>query len=115
MRQENYIRRLDQLGLGDVSLVGGKTASLGELFTALVPKGINVPDSFALTSAAYRKALEMAGCNDELADLMRGLGQASVKEIAVRAKAARRLVYQATVVAAAEADYKSRPLKTVSA
>ena len=96
MRQENHIRRLDQLGLGDVSLVGGKTASLGELFTALAPNGINVPDGFALTSAAYRKALEMVGCNDELADLMRGLGQASVKEIAVRAKAARRLVYQAT-------------------
>lgn len=96
MAQENYIRGPDELGLGDAPLVGGTTASLGELFTALVPKGINVPDGFAVTSGAYRDAVEQGGCRDKLAGLMRGLDRASVGQIAARANAARQLVYRAT-------------------
>jgi pyruvate,water dikinase len=96
MAQENYIRQLGELNLGEVALVGGKTASLGELFTAVVPKGINVPDGFAVTSAAYRDALGRDGYAEKLAGLMRGLNRASVREIALRAKAARQLVYLAT-------------------
>lgn len=96
MAHENYIRQLGEVGLGDLSLVGGKTASLGEMFRALVPRGINVPDGFAITAAAYRQALEQDGCREALTALMRGLDQASVSEIAARAKAARQLVYRAT-------------------
>jgi phosphoenolpyruvate synthase/pyruvate phosphate dikinase len=88
MVQENYICGRDELGLRDIPLVGGKTASLDELFTALVPKGINVPDGFAVTSAAYREAVEQGGWRDKLAGLMRGLNRASVGPIAARAKAA---------------------------
>lgn len=100
MAQENYIRGLDQLSLQDVPLVGGKTASLGELYTALVPEGINVPDGFAITSAAYREALQKTGCRQKLAGLLRGLDAASVGQIAIRAQAARQLVYQATGIEA---------------
>jgi pyruvate,water dikinase len=41
------------ISLKDVALVGGKNASLGELFRALAPKGVGVLDGFATTSAAY--------------------------------------------------------------
>ena len=44
---ESWIRWFDELGLGDVALVGGKNASLGELRRALAPKGVRIPDGFA--------------------------------------------------------------------
>ncbi|RAN76715.1 phosphoenolpyruvate synthase [Bacillus sp. SRB_336] len=48
---------LGEVGSRDVSGVGGKNASLGELIHALVPEGVSVPDGFALTSSAYRQYL----------------------------------------------------------
>ena len=52
-----YVRWFKDIGLDDVGLVGGKTASLGELYSALSPQGISVPNGFAVTAAAYRGAL----------------------------------------------------------
>jgi pyruvate,water dikinase len=43
-----------ELGLGDVPTVGGKGASLGELLRA----GIQVPTGFAVTTSAFRLAVE---------------------------------------------------------
>src|SRR5579863_6693373 len=96
MAAADYIRGFRELGLSDVPLVGGKTASLGELFTVLTPKGINVPDGFAVTAAAYRDALEESGCREQLRQLVEGLDRGSVQDLARRASAARELVYRAT-------------------
>ena len=52
-----WIRWFDQLGMGDVPLVGGKNASLGEMRKALTPLGIRTPDGFATTADAYRAFL----------------------------------------------------------
>jgi pyruvate, water dikinase len=41
--------------LADVPRVGGKNASLGELFRYLVPLGVRVPDGFAITAEAFRR------------------------------------------------------------
>lgn len=53
-----FIRFFDTLLVNDVSLVGGKNASLGEMIQALKKKNILVPDGFATTSAAYWKFIE---------------------------------------------------------
>jgi pyruvate,water dikinase len=50
----------------DVALVGGKNASLGELFSALKPKGVGVLDGFALTTDAYWRLLEEQGLRAKL-------------------------------------------------
>jgi pyruvate, water dikinase len=52
------VRPLAQLGRGDVAVVGGKNASLGEMIGALQGAGIRVPGGFATTAAAYRQFLE---------------------------------------------------------
>ena len=96
MENKAYIRWFRELGMKDVPLVGGKTASLGELYTALTPKGMNVPNGFAVTAKAYRDALSQAGAWDRLRGLVEGLDKASVEELSSRAEAARALVYQAT-------------------
>ncbi|NAS13726.1 phosphoenolpyruvate synthase [Poritiphilus flavus] len=64
---KNYLLRFDQIDINDVHLVGGKNASLGEMFQKLVPKGVQVPDGFATTSDAYWLFLEEAGIKDEIA------------------------------------------------
>ena len=53
-----YIRWFRDIGLADVGLVGGKTASLGELFGQLGAAGVRVPDGFAVTAEAYRALLD---------------------------------------------------------
>ena len=63
MRLQTHIRWFSQIGLDGVPEVGGKTASLGELYSMLGPRGVRVPDGFAVTAGAYRDALGAAGCN----------------------------------------------------
>ncbi len=96
MPPQTYIRWFRELGMGDVPLVGGKTASLGELYRALADKGINVPNGFGVTAQAYRDALDKAGAWPQLKQLLEGLQTASVPELAERAAAARAIVYEAT-------------------
>jgi pyruvate,water dikinase len=50
----NYIRNFSDISIEDLPLVGGKNASLGEMFSQLTPKGIPVPDGFAVTADGYR-------------------------------------------------------------
>ena len=42
-----------EVGLGDVSFVGGKNASLGEMIQHLSQAGVEVPHGFAITAHAY--------------------------------------------------------------
>lgn len=52
------IKHFSKIGIKDISTVGGKNASLGEMYTALSAKGIMVPDGFATTAEAYWNFLE---------------------------------------------------------
>lgn len=59
MATENfYIRWFETIGADDVPIVGGKNASLGEMVRSLKPKGIRVPDGFAITAQTYWEFLE---------------------------------------------------------
>ena len=58
---QRYIRFFKEIGIGDVSRVGGKNAALGEMFQALSAQGVAVPNGFAIVADAYRHALEHAG------------------------------------------------------
>ena len=50
----NYIRWFKELTIKDIPLVGGKNASLGEMYSKLLKKGVPIPNGFALTAEAYR-------------------------------------------------------------
>lgn len=92
----DYILDFKRIGLGDVALVGGKTASLGELHSALAGAGVRVPDGFAITADAYRDALTQAQAWAPLRALLDGLETAGPEALARRGAEARALVYQAT-------------------
>jgi pyruvate,water dikinase len=93
--QHAYVRWFEEVGVDDVAEVGGKNASLGELYRELSPLGVNVPNGFAVTAAAYRDTLAQAGILPQLAELLAGIDKTDVEDLAMRARKARELVYGA--------------------
>jgi len=89
------IRFFSDIGLDDVALVGGKNASLGEMYRALTPQGLRVPNGFAITAVAYRDVLERAGALPRLRAALEGVNLANVTDLARRAALAREIVYAA--------------------
>jgi len=63
---KNYIKHFKEIDINDVPEVGGKNASLGEMFQKLTSKGVQVPDGFATTSAGYWLFLEEAQLKDKI-------------------------------------------------
>ncbi len=90
-----YARRFDQIGAGDVPLVGGKNASLGEMYQRLRSEGLRVPDGFALTADAYRYMLDQAGAWGRLHEALDDLDPTDVTDLARRGQLARDIVYGA--------------------
>ena len=63
----------EELGRTDVASVGGKNASLGEMFRELMPQGIRVPNGFAITAEAYRHVLRVGDLEKHLRGQLAGL------------------------------------------
>ena len=83
---------LSEVGAGDVQLVGGKCASLGELFRALTPRGVRAVDGFATTSEAYRLLLLTNGLGERLRELMSGLDHNNIRALNDAGREARALM-----------------------
>jgi pyruvate,water dikinase len=80
--------------MGDVQRVGGKNASLGELFSALKPKGVGVLDGFAVTTDAYWLLLSEKGLRTQLEQIFSGLDPENLDRLAVAGHAARTQILQ---------------------
>ena len=91
-----YIRWFHDITLDDVPLVGGKTASLGELHRELTGAGLRVPDGFAITADAYTAILDADGVRDRIAGLLHGIDGRDVTALA-KAGAAIRAIVEAAV------------------
>jgi len=70
---EPYVIKLDELGMDDVEIVGGKNASLGEMISNLSSLGVSVPGGFATTSAAYRDFLATSALDKKIAGVLNEL------------------------------------------
>jgi pyruvate, water dikinase len=92
MNDPRYVRFFEELGIGDVPIVGGKNASLGEMYRKLSDQGVLVPNGFAITAGAYRHALDAAGAWERLHDALDGLDPSDVTDLARRGKKAREIV-----------------------
>ena len=76
-----FILWFDQIGIEDTPLVGGKNSSLGEMYTQLTNKGVNIPNGFAITAKAYFYLLEKEGIKEEIRDLLTGLNRPEKRDI----------------------------------
>ena len=90
--KSKYIRWFEEITIDDVPLVGGKNASLGEMYRELTSKGVKIPNGFSVTAEAYWHTLKSGGILEKLTKAMEGLDIANVVELAKRGKIARDLI-----------------------
>jgi len=116
MPKTEYIRWFRELSLTDLPLVGGKNASLGEMFQQLTPLGVRVPDGFAVTAPANKDALDAADAWPELHRLLDNLDKTDVTALAKVGARAREIVYGAPMPKAVEQQVREawRTLKAAS-
>ncbi|MEW5848735.1 MAG: phosphoenolpyruvate synthase [Myxococcota bacterium] len=86
----------EQVGMQDVPRVGGKNASLGEMYRQLTPRGVKVPNGFAVTAAGYRKFLAHGGLEKRMSELLSGLDTRNLAELQRRGRELRQLILAAS-------------------
>ncbi|KAK9350545.1 phosphoenolpyruvate synthase [Lipomyces doorenjongii] len=92
----DFLRWFKDIGLEDLPLVGGKNASLGEMYRTLTTQGLLVPNGFVLTTNVYYDALQDACAWPELHELLDRLDVTDVTLLEKQAAKARKLVYAST-------------------
>ncbi len=93
--EEELILWFDDIGIDDVPLVGGKNASLGEMYQHLTAKGVAVPHGFAITAYAYRHLLKDAGVEQDIRDVLADLDIEDMANLAERGKKCRDIIRNA--------------------
>ena len=91
-RENAFILWFDEVRSEDVSLVGGKNSSLGEMIQQLKPQGINIPNGFATTAHAYRYYIRETGLEPRLRDLFADLDVDDIQNLQERGQQARSLI-----------------------
>lgn len=91
---KEYTLDFSQVGAGDVAIVGGKCASLGELFNELTGQGVRAIDGFSTTSHAYNALLETDGLRKRLRALLKGLDVNDLDELARVGAEARKMMLE---------------------
>jgi pyruvate,water dikinase len=90
-----FILWFDQLSNDDVQYVGGKNASLGEMYVNLTPKGVRIPNGFALTAYAYRYFLEKAGIKNRIKEILSDLNTGDMQNLQERGHKVRETILKA--------------------
>ena len=97
LKERRYIRPFRTIANADVAAVGGKNASLGEMYCRLVPLGVRIPNGFAVTADAYREVLTQARLWEPLHRVLDPLDPGDLRDFAARAQQAHDLVLCAPV------------------
>ena len=80
-KNDAFVLWFDQIGIEDVGIVGGKNASLGEMYRNLSSRGVKVPNGFAITAKAYYYFLEKAGIKEKINSLLANLNIKDINEL----------------------------------
>lgn len=94
-KDRNYVRWFGEIGIDDVSVVGGKSASLGEMYRELTPQGIKIPNGFAITAEAYRDFLKEAGLDPIIRELLKDIDGRDVEKLRTCGKQIRHAILAA--------------------
>jgi len=94
-----FIRRFAEIGNQDVPIVGGKNASLGEMYSSLSDAGVRVPNGFATTSEAYWHFLEHNDLRERIDARLAELAADDVKALAETGRTIRNWILEAKIPA----------------
>jgi pyruvate,water dikinase len=92
-----YILSLDSIGMDDVTRVGGKNASLGEMIQHLAASGVNVPGGFATTAEAFRRLMADAGLTDKISAALEKLDAEDVRSLVQTGKTIRQWIIDSQI------------------
>ncbi|MFA5936307.1 MAG: phosphoenolpyruvate synthase [Candidatus Paceibacterota bacterium] len=90
--ETSFIKWYSEVGIEDVPSVGGKNAALGEMYSNLVPLGVNIPNGFALTADAYRHFFKETGLDEKIKIILADLNTKDIKNLQVRGKKVREAI-----------------------
>lgn len=96
-KKNKLILWFNELGIKDVPLVGGKNASLGEMYNNLTKDCIKVPNGFAITAYAYRYFLKAANLDKKIKAALKGLNTHNLKDLAERGYRVREMILGANL------------------
>ncbi len=95
MSDKPFILWFKEIGIKDVPLVGGKNASLGEMYQHLSSEGVKVPNGFAITAEAYKHLLKEAGIEAAIRDTLADLDTSDINNLRERGKKVREIILNA--------------------
>jgi pyruvate,water dikinase len=93
------IRWFEEIGIGDIPLVGGKNASLGEMYRELASQGVQVPNGFAITADAYREFLRVTKLDRAIEEILQSLNTQDLANLRQRGRQVRDAILAATLPA----------------
>ena len=97
MTKYKHILFFNQIGIESLSEVGGKNASLGEMYNQLNPIGISIPNGFAVTAEAYRLFRKENNLEQTLQELLLPLDTKEYSNLSTIGEKARNLILAATM------------------
>ncbi len=92
-----FVKKFSEIGIGDIAMVGGKNASLGEMYSKLSAQGIPVPNGFAVTAFAFESYLTSNVFHSALFEIMRQLDRKTFSNLKETGKQARELLLSGTI------------------
>ncbi len=95
LKEDRNILWFDELGIEDILLVGGKNASLGEMYRELSKLGVRVPYGFAVTAHAYNYFIDQTGLRDKIRDILLDLDTTNLHNLQQRGKRIRAIIMDA--------------------
>jgi len=92
MSDKKLVVWLNEVGMEDVELVGGKNASLGEMIKGLSPMGIKIPMGYVVTADAYRYFIEYNNLQEKIKEALKGLNPNDVFDLQKRGLTVREMI-----------------------
>lgn len=92
MKKKKNIYWFNQLTNKDVPKVGGKNASLGEMYQKLTKKGVLIPNGYATSASAYDEFMEESGAKDKIREIFKDLDTHNIRNLMERGAKARRII-----------------------
>ncbi len=99
MSKLELIKWFKEISLEDVPIVGGKNASLGEMFQELTPKGVKIPNGFAITAEAYRYFIKSNNLDAPIQDILSQLDTNNLDSLRESGQNIRHLILDAQLPA----------------
>lgn len=94
-RKDAFVLQFSELQIEDVPIVGGKNASLGEMYRDLKRKGVAVPNGFAVTATAYNHFLDKTGLREKIKEILKTLDTKNTRNLMAHGEKVRKAILSA--------------------